>query len=130
MIQDDNEQTPQSIQKNIARTMPAVIEALDDLNAATSNRTKTSCFREFKGAFKTAKKSIVPSDLTIQSSLCSAGDSLRNEQGTFSLNEMNTKINQGITNAFNMIEMEIDGGINRWLDSTYDSNISSMPSSM
>ena len=61
--------------------MPAVVEALDDLNSATSNRTKTSCFREFKGAFKTAKKSIVPSDLTIQSSLCSAGDSLRNEQG-------------------------------------------------
>ena len=39
--------------------MPAVVEALDDLNSATSNRTKTSCFREFKGAFKTAKKSIL-----------------------------------------------------------------------
>ena len=81
--QEDHEVASQTVQKSIAKTMPAVVEALSDLNSATSNKTKTSCFRDFRGAFKTAKKSIVPSDLTIQSSLCSAGDSLRNEQGKY-----------------------------------------------
>ena len=124
--------------------MPAVVEALGDLNSATSSRTKTSCFREFKGAFKNAKKSIVPSDLTIQSSLCSAGESLRNDQGILTFRIFFSKFssflknifrvfysnsNLGITNAFNMIELEIEGGINRWLDSTIASNVSSMPPS-
>ena len=72
--------TKKSLQKAIARSLPSVVDAFEELKAATTGKRKTNCFRDFKNRFKDAKRSF----MSEQSSIQSAAESLqtsRHEQG-------------------------------------------------
>ena len=70
--------------KSLAKTLPGVIDAFEDLKSAQSEKTIVSAFRQFKGAFKNAKRSILSEQSSLQTTRASVEVS-RFEQGNFSV---------------------------------------------
>ena len=59
-----------------------MIDAFEDLKSAQSEKTIVSAFRQFKGAFKNAKRSILSEQSTLHTTRASVEVS-RFEQGEF-----------------------------------------------